>query len=341
MGKLCKLYLAIGLLCVVNMKVFAQDNFYFSQYSQVGPVSNPAMTGVDNFLDIKINYRSQWSGFEDGPQTNYFGINGYLEKETQTSYQQYSLRTSNPFYLDSLPKAEISLAERLRHGIGGHVIFDSQGPFEQIAGYVNYALHIPLGRRVKFSIGFSGSFTNQRIDVEKITLKNPDADETYQALLASDGRNTYFDLNPGIFLYGKRFYISYAAMRAYRTSISSNEQITDENQMDHVIMTGLRLPLGPKVSLLPSFRYNQNEQYGGQWDANLKTLINERTWLGISYRSTDALIFMGGVYINNLINLSYSYDYVTSDLNNYTNGSHEIVLGLMLFKKDTKAPYLW
>jgi len=323
------------------MDIMAQDNFYFSQYFQTGTAFNPAITGVENFLDIKLSYRNQWNGFTDAPSTNYIGVNGYLQKETQKAYKQYSLRTSNPYLLDSIPAAEISFGEKLRHGIGGHIIYDVQGPFEQISGFLNYALHFPLNDKLKLSIGFSANITNQRIDLEKIILRNPDDDLLYQSLLASGGKNTYLDINPGIMLYGERFYISYAAFRAFRTSLSSDEALTTTNNIDHNIMAGFQLPIAQRIKLLPSVLYNYNNEFESQWDINLKVLINEKTWAGASYRSTGAIVFMAGVYINNIVSLGYSYDYVTSELNNYTNGSHEISLGLMLFKKDTKAPYLW
>lgn len=320
---------------------FAQDNFYFSQYFQAGTAFNPAITGVENFLDIKINYRNQWSGFSDGPSTNYFGVNGYVQKETQTAYKQYSLRTSNPYLLDSMPSVEISLGEKLRHGIGGHIIYDVQGPYEQIAGFLNYALHIPLNNKLKISIGISANITNQRMDYEKIVLRNPGDDELYQALLASGGKSTYLDINPGIMLYGERFYISYAAFKAFHTALSSDEILTSQKNINHNLMVGINLPIAESVKILPSVLYNYSLDYESQWDANLKFLVNEKTWAGLSYRSSGAIVFMAGVYIGNVVNIGYSYDYVTSELNNYTNGSHELSLGLMLFKKDTKAPYLW
>lgn len=336
-----KRVIIIVIICFLSIRSFSQDNFYFSQYFQVGPSINPAFTGVDNFLDVKLNYRNQWSGYTDSPTTNYIGVTGYLQKETQKDYKQYALRTSNPYFLDSLPRAEISLSEKLRHGIGGLIIYDVQGPFEQISGYVNYALHIPISSKTKISIGISGNITNQRIDLEKIVLKNPDDDEFYQSLIASGGKSTFLDINPGIMLYNKKFYISYAVLRAYRIDLSSNELFSSGNEMDHSFMAGVQLPLSKNIKLLPSVLYNFNKQYDNVWDANLKVLINEKTWAGMSYKSTNTVVFMAGVYINNFFNLSYSYDYLTSNINNYTNGSHEITLGLMLFKKDLNTPYLW
>lgn len=113
---------AIVLFVLLCLKSTAQDNFNFSQYFQIHTTINPAGTGIDNFLDVKLSYRNQWTGLVDAPTTQYFGVNGYLQKETQKSYTQYALRTSNPYYLDSLPNLKISLREKLRHGIGGNVV---------------------------------------------------------------------------------------------------------------------------------------------------------------------------------------------------------------------------
>jgi type IX secretion system PorP/SprF family membrane protein len=329
------------IILTASIKVVGQDNFYVSQYFQVGPLLNPAFTGIDNFMDIKINYRNQWGGFSDAPTTNYIGINGYLQKETQQSYKQYALRTSNPYFLDSLEVEGISPVEPLRHGIGGNIIYDVQGPFEQISGYINYAVHVPLSKKLKMSIGVSGVISNQRIDLEKITLQNPDDDDFYQSLIAAGGKNTYLSVNPGIALYSDRFYFSYTPQNIIRSAISTDEILSSASTINHLIMAGYKFPLNNQVSLLPSILLSQSDEISNQWDTNLKVLIKERTWAGLSYRSSGALVFMAGVYINNMFNLSYSYDYVTSELNNYSNGSHELILGLMLFKRDTKAPILW
>ena len=96
--------LILLLTMLVSSMSFAQDNFYFSQYFQVGPAINPAFTGIDNFLDVKVNYRNQWAGFGDSPSTNYIGVNGYLKKESTQSFREYALRISNPDILDSLSR---------------------------------------------------------------------------------------------------------------------------------------------------------------------------------------------------------------------------------------------
>ena len=333
------IYLTVSLV-IMAVAAQSQDNFYFSQYFQVGPAINPAFTGIDNFLDVKVNYRNQWTGFNDSPSTNYFGINGHLKNKSAQSYREYALRISNPDILDSLSNISASYKNKIKHGIGGHVIYDSQGPFQQFSGFFNYAIHFPVGHSTQLSIGLSASMTNNRIDLSKITLRD-DPDDFYQQLVAQGGKNTYFDLNPGFALYSEHWYISYAAFKAYRSAISADEVLDYDNTINHKILMGLRLNLSNNTKLLPSLYYNYNNEVNNLWETNIKVMFNEKPWFGLSYRSTKALVFMGGVYINNLINVSYSYDYQITSLNNYINGSHEIHLGLMLNKKDLKSPYLW
>ena len=339
-NKLKHLFLTLILLSLVNTS-FSQDNFYFSQYFQVGPAINPAFTGIDNFLDVKINYRNQWAGFSDSPSTNYIGVNGSLSKVSSETYREYALRISDPSILDSLSNTQSSIKNKIKHGVGGHIIYDRQGPFDQIAGFFNYALHIPIGYKTTMSLGASLSITNNRLDPSKITLRDPDNDDYYQQLIAQGGRNTYLDINPGIAIYSEKWYISYAAFKALRNTMTSDEVLNYDNTIDHNILLGYRFNLSGNTKLLPSFYYTYNNNVNNLWETNVKIMFNEKPWFGVSYRNTKALVFMAGVYINNTFNVSYSYDYTLSNLNNYNNGSHEIHFGLMLNKKDLKSPYLW
>lgn len=323
-----------------SINLNAQDNFYYSQYFQVGSTINPAMTGIDNFMDIKTNYRNQWNGFTDSPSSNYVGVNTYVKKNSEQAYREYTLRISDPSTIDSLSNIKTSLKSDLKHGLGGYILYDQQGPFQQITGAFNYAMHFPISFKTNLSIGVAAKLSNYRIDLEKILLRDPDNDDYYQQLLAQGGRNNYIDINPGIMIYHEKWYFSYAAQKAYRASLSSEELLSYNNSLDHNFMAGVRINIGGKTKLLPSGYYLLNE-FNSFWEANAKIMFNEKTWFGASYRSTETLVFMAGLYINNLFNISYSYDYTISNISNYNNGSHEIHFGIMLNKKDLKSPYLW
>jgi type IX secretion system PorP/SprF family membrane protein len=70
------------------------------------------------------------------------------------------------------------------------------------------------------------------------------------------------------------------------------------------------------------------------YDINMKMTFRDRFWIGASYRNGDAIAGMFGLNISSLINVGYSYDYTTSALRTVSNGTHEIVLGLMLNNRD-------
>jgi type IX secretion system PorP/SprF family membrane protein len=328
-------------LCLLANKIIAQDNFYYSQYFQVSHAINPAFTGIDNFTDLMINHRNQWSGFKDSPNTNFIGINSSIKSDKQSSFKEYALRISNPELLDSIVGLSNKFSSKIKHGIGGYIAYDAQVPFEQISGYVNYAIHLPVGYRTRLSIGVSMGILNNRINFEKIDLRDPDNDDFYQQLVAQGGRNTYFDISPGMALYHNSWFLTYAAQNAIRKPLSTDEILSFDEAIDHHFLLGLKINLSEKNRMTPSYYYVRNDQINDYWETNIRMIFQEKPWFGVSYRSTKALVFMAGVFANNLLNISYSYDYVLSNLNNYTNGSHELHLGFMLSKKDLKAPYLW
>ena len=62
----------------------------------------------------------------------------------------------------------------------------------------------------------------------------------------------------------------------------------------------------------------------------MKFSFQDKFWLGGSYRHDDSFGVLAGFNISSFINVSYSYDITTSALNTVSNGSHELVIGLLL-----------
>jgi type IX secretion system PorP/SprF family membrane protein len=56
-----------------------------------------------------------------------------------------------------------------------------------------------------------------------------------------------------------------------------------------------------------------------------KGTFNDLLFFGLSYRHLESAIAMLGVNFKNTV-LAYSYDYNTSDISGYSNGSHEMLL---------------
>ena len=69
------------------------------------------------------------------------------------------------------------------------------------------------------------------------------------------------------------------------------------------------------------------------FDINLKADFYQKFWLGFSYRNEDAVSLLVGLHINDWMKFGYAYDYVTSEINNISSGSHELVLGFQFNRK--------
>ncbi len=74
------------------------------------------------------------------------------------------------------------------------------------------------------------------------------------------------------------------------------------------------------------------------FDVNAKIQYQDLLWLGFSYRYNQGFAAMLGVNISSRINLGYSYDYTTTQLNTVSSGTHEIVLGF-LWRRNNNESY--
>jgi type IX secretion system PorP/SprF family membrane protein len=68
-----------------------------------------------------------------------------------------------------------------------------------------------------------------------------------------------------------------------------------------------------------------------QVDLNATFLYNNMVWIGVSYRTEDAIAPMIGYQHlfsdgTSMLRFGYSYDVTTSTLRNYSSGSHEVML---------------
>lgn len=61
-------------------------------------------------------------------------------------------------------------------------------------------------------------------------------------------------------------------------------------------------------------------------DLNANVLIYEKLEAGIGYRLGDAITGLVNFEVAPGLRIGYAYDYTTSNLGKYNNGSHEIML---------------
>jgi type IX secretion system PorP/SprF family membrane protein len=336
-----QLLLSILFSCVV-LNSYGQGGYQLTQYFQNAPVINPAFTGTDNFTDIRIGYKQQWTGIESGGRTFYASAYGLLIRSKYDKLKSNSLRISDPSLYEGNKNKSFKRSAAIKHGIGGYIINDSFGPFNRTNAFLTYSFHYPLNPDITMALGLSGGINSAKIDANQITVQNPDIDVTYQAFLADGATSNNIDINTGILFYSNKFYLGYSLQRLLQNPIFNNDEFSNEKEsLNHVVSAGYILPLSADYLFQPSVVSIIRPGLPSIINLSAKLRYQNSYWLGLNYRDSQAFSIMGGVFINKSYSLSYSYDFSLNGFSEYLQGSHEIVLGIMLNNERGFVPFAW
>ena len=65
----------------------AQQKPQYTQYTLNNYLLNPAITGIEDYADLKLGTRHQWSGLEGAPESYYATLHMPVNKDMTASYQ--------------------------------------------------------------------------------------------------------------------------------------------------------------------------------------------------------------------------------------------------------------
>jgi type IX secretion system PorP/SprF family membrane protein len=312
---------------------YAQQKPHYTQYILNQYIVNPALSGIENYIDVKASHRHQWVGIQDAPVTTYVTIHGPLgKKDTRTTATSFSIPGENPrgrSYWENYTVPES------HHGIGLQVINDITGPLSNFSLYGTYAYHLGLNPRTSLSAGFGVGINRIGIDAAKLNYGDVIVDP---AIYASEMINkTRMDLSAGVYLYSADYFIGLSAQQVIPQKIDfSNDYVRPKEgkTVPHLFATaGYRFLVGMDFNLIPSLMVKYVSPLPVQVEGNLKLQYRDFLWLGASYRHKDGFAGMIGMNVSNTFNVGYAYDYTTSALNNYSKGTHEIIVGFLIGNK--------
>ena len=320
--------LVFGLAAGAAHSAHAQQVAQLSQYMNNNYLLNPAAAGTEDYIDVKVSYRAQWTGIKDAPQTYYVSANSALGAlHTQKKRTKYDWR-------------------RGFHAIGGTVYRDVTGPTSRTFLSGSYAYNLPLTRTLRLALGASLGVQQYAIDGNKL--------EYFSGTQGMSEAARVPDASIGVWLYSPSFYLGISSTQLLNndldlgyTNASNASRAIFANRLErHYFGTaGVRLPLSDDVSIVPSVLVKympleltkaRKRETAMAVDANVKIKIKDVVFIGASYRIDDAFVGMVGVNFSPTASLSYSYDATTSDLAGYQLGGHEVLLGLKL-KKSNKV----
>jgi type IX secretion system PorP/SprF family membrane protein len=280
---------------VVSFSAFAQQYPWWSQYRNNQTLYNPAFCGTKRLVDIRINYRNQWTDFAGSPKTYALSLNSRLWKG--------------------------------RIGVGGFIFKDDIGPFNTINSSLTAAYHIKFSDS-ELSFGVQGNYMKTKFNGNEVTLRNQQ-DKAINQYATDNAGN--FDGSFGLLYYNDRFHIGIGA----NNIASSKLEFYKKDSLKKGIYTNVphyNLSAGFNWADDPDFTFENTilavyvPGVPFSFDYTLRLHIKKQLIAGFSFRLNDAIALHLGYTIKDKFQISYSYDIVTSPLRKYQNGSHEISL---------------
>jgi len=311
-----KNFLAIIILLVGGyVAVEAQQIHQLTQYTTNDFVFNPAIAGKSHDLVMKLNYRKQWAGGfgDEAPST--FAVT-----------------------------AHTNFTESKSVGLGLTIYSDVTGPTRRGGGILSYAYHLPFDDGNKhLSFGLGAALQRNTLNYDKLNAYH----ENDNVLITGTESKMSMDFNFGTYYYTDKLFIGASIAQILGSGIKFTEYAVDNDENNlklarHLYASaGYRFDFNDDFALEPMVLMKAVKAAPVQFDITGRFLYQKQYWIGLTYRTQDAVSILVGIELNNGINLAYSYDFTTSAVKNVSNGTHEITLGYDLTwrsnKKTTKV----
>ncbi len=327
-----KFFVYIGLL-MMGAPVWAQQKPHYTQYILNQYIINPALTGIENYVDVKASHRLQWVGLLDAPVTTYLTMHGPIgKKDLKTTATSLKVPGENPRGKDYWEEYTVS---EPHHGWGLQIINDRTGPLNNFSAMATYAYHLGLSAKTNLAAGLGLGISNISINADKLEFYN----NTVDPAVYNNGllNNVRFDMSAGIYLYSANYFVGISAQQIAPSRIDFSNSVIKQlegRSVPHFFATaGYRFSLGEDFNLIPSVMLKYVQPNPVQVEGNAKLQYQDLIWIGGGYRHNDGITGMIGLNISNALNVGYSYDYTTSRLNNFTKGTHEIMIGFTIGNK--------
>lgn len=259
---------------------------------------NPAASGMTKRHCISVFHRDQWDGFDRDPKTYMLNYNGYLP--------------------GSLPI-----------GLGATFYTEVLGQEKNNIYRLSPSYHYALSNGNVISGGISLGLASKKFGKDWIYIDPDDS-----AIPTNDVSQGAFDLGFGLMFYNSSKY--YAGISATHLTAADLDKLNVQMARHYYFMGGYNYDLNSDFKLRSNLLLKSDFSAKPAFDANVNALWREMLWGGLSFRPGDAIAPMLGFQkcldpvqkgrstLSQCFTLGYSYDITTSQIKDYSNGSHEI-----------------
>ncbi len=278
-----------------QLPIYSQ--YFFNEYAY-----NPALAGTADYVDVRSSHRYQWVGLTDAPRT-------------------YTLSVYGP-------------TKNKKMGLGGFLFTDHVGPTRRTGLQFSYSYIFKINKEVNLSMALSGGILEWKLDAHKVTLYSSGD----QVLVNSVMRTLVPDATFGTYLYHDKWYVGASAPNILQSKLKFDNALnTGRSKLSshYYVHGGYRFDLGEDFQLEPSLIVKYVQPAPVQADVMLRLTWKKQLWLGGAYRTMDAASLMMGYTHRENLSFGYSYDFTTSNLRNYSSGTHELMLAVRFVKEQS------
>jgi type IX secretion system PorP/SprF family membrane protein len=286
-------FLIFSLLLVLFTAGYAQQYPVFTQYYFNELVINPAYAGSHVQLSATAMYRNQWVNFPGAPKTINFS--------THTSLMKNKI------------------------GVGLMVNHDEIGSYKNDHIYASYAYKIHL-QDATLSMGLQAGINLLGADFSNLDLNKPE-DESFYNIVNKVKPN----FGAGVFFTKKNYFLGFSVPFIMNNKVATSAErfLAEIKEARYYFLRGgIVLPLDrmEKVKINPSLLVRAQEGQPLSFDVNTSVIFYDVFSIGTSYRLGDSFITFIDLKLSEKIHFGYSYDLTSSDINGFSNGSHEFMI---------------
>jgi len=312
--KCLKIIIPIAILAVMPT-VYGQQFPMYSQYVMNGFLLNPSYAGSDGYSTFGLTVREQWMGMTDAPGTY------------AATFQTRLLKNSYISRATTVRKKISRPTKGGRVGVGGYIFADRNGIMKRTGLQAAYAYHINMRNYKQLSFGLSLTAYQYFVDMDGAVMPEGVVDD----LLNNYDQVVYIpDANFGVSYATRNYYIGYSMTNLFRGILMlGNEGQNANSQLGYYFLTGGYKFAIPDYELIiePSAMLKSSDMFlkAFQMDITTRVYYKEDYWLGLSYRTNDAIIALAGFKVDRFY-IGYAVDIPLTDIRSHTFGSHEITV---------------
>jgi type IX secretion system PorP/SprF family membrane protein len=309
----------------VHLQVKGQQLPLYSQYMLNGFLINPAEAGSEGYTSVNLTAREQWVGFSQAPRTH------ALSAQTRILRKSYISKSTSV-------RRKIRRPSRSgKVGVGGYIFTDQNGITNRTGFQFTYAYHLQLEEQ-QLSFGLSAVGFQFKIAEEDIIVYQEN-----DPLLTGTEKVLFIpDFNFGTLLTARDYFVGFSIAQLFQSSLKFGKTNYENFRLlrHYYLMGGYKFDFANDFMLQPTILIKSTAQNLNQvqMDINARLYYRDDYWIGLSYRTSDAMVIMAGIKFDQYY-FGYAFDYSLSSIRKHSLGSHEFMLAAKF--GDNARRYRW